>query len=543
MQIPAIRIARRKGWGVLVADGNAACEGAALADVFLHVDLKDADELARRAAEAVPRPDGVFTAGTDFSASVALVAERLGLFGIPHEVALNASDKARMRACFRRAGVPSPTFAEVRSGDLEPASKVDDLLGGLTAGMTFPVVVKPVDNMGARGVRRIEQPADLPDAVHDAVAFSRSGRAVVEEFIDGPEFSVDAIVWNGEVTICGVADRHIYFPPYFVEMGHTIPTGADREVRRRLADVFKAGVAALGIENGAAKGDVFFSGSGPVIGEIAARLSGGYMSGWTYPFASGVEVTAAAMNIAMGNPPGDLTPATAWTSAERAFLSIPGVVREIAGETAARSVHGVREIFLRVSPGGTVRFPRNNVEKSGNVIATLPSRADAVRAAERAGSLIEIVLEPNTPVTDRYLFGPETECPNPFFRLSHADNASAFSAFSERAASRVSACLDGGVPAVSLLRSARRCDALPAWDREAAANWTGMALRDCIRGALLRRPNLFAGPSARPDGATSSGNDEQDDSNELFTFLFWSAALRGGQQGIRYLFDSVDSRR
>jgi biotin carboxylase len=110
MQGPVIRLARQKGYRICVADGNDKAVHAQDADEFVHVDLKDKEALAAAAA-GLPGLAGVMTAGTDFSASVAWVAEKLGLPGIPYEVALDASDKARMRTRLAAAGVPVPAFA------------------------------------------------------------------------------------------------------------------------------------------------------------------------------------------------------------------------------------------------------------------------------------------------------------------------------------------------------------------------------------------------------------------------------------------------
>ena len=128
MQLPAIRTAKDLGWTVVVADANAAAPGAELADRFLNVDLKDREGLAA-SARGIREEfglDGVFTAGTDFSASVAYVAGELGLPGIPLSAALRASDKLEMRAAFAAAGVPSPRFVAAlspqrpRSGSRRP---------------------------------------------------------------------------------------------------------------------------------------------------------------------------------------------------------------------------------------------------------------------------------------------------------------------------------------------------------------------------------------------------------------------------------------
>ncbi|GHV24855.1 hypothetical protein AGMMS4952_01270 [Spirochaetia bacterium] len=405
MQGPAISLARDMGLYTVVVDGDPNASEAAKADHFECIDLKDKEGIAalglslKSAGTALC---GVMTAGTDFSATVAWVAEQLGLPGIPYEAALNASDKARMRRCFAAAGVPSPqftTFTVETSGGVPP-----ELPWSAELPFDYPAVVKPVDNMGGRGCRRVNSPAELAAALPEALRFSRSGRAIVEEFMDGPEYSVDAIVHKDEITLCGLADRHIFFPPYFIEMGHTMPSALDGAGTKALLEAFFAGVRALGITTGygAAKGDLKLTSRGPMIGEIAARLSGGYMSGWTYPYASGVEVTRGAILAALGRPwsPGS---DRNWTSAERAFISIPGKVRAIYGRDEARTVEHVKDIFLRIAEGSPVKFPENNVGKCGNIISAAPSRNDAVTAAETAARKILVRLEPDQPETNAFL--------------------------------------------------------------------------------------------------------------------------------------------
>jgi biotin carboxylase len=392
MQGPAINIAREMGLETVVADGDGGAACIPLADRFERIDLKDKEgiEALARCLKADGRLAGIMTAGTDFSATVAWVAERLGLPGIPYETALNASDKGRMRLRFKEAGVPSPEFSIIDG--INGASPV-----GFVFPFDFPAVIKPVDNMGGRGCRRLDSLRDFAPALGETVKFSRSGRAIVEEYMDGPEFSVDALVYHGEIAICGLADRHIYFPPYFIEMGHTMPADLGEKEAAALLEVFTEGVRALGLLDkdavGAAKGDVKLSSKGPMIGEIAARLSGGYMSGWTYPYASGVEVTRGAIQAAIGQKPDCLAARRSWTCAERAFISIPGKVRSIRGLRYSKAAPYVKDIFLRAGEGVRVTFPENNVTKCGNVLAAAPDRESAMAAADSAAAAVLIRLE------------------------------------------------------------------------------------------------------------------------------------------------------
>jgi biotin carboxylase len=506
MQEPAVRIARRKGWRVILADGNPRASARDLADQFECIDLKDRDGLLAFARFTRERSglEGVFTAGTDFSSSVAWIAENLGLPGISYSTAMKATDKCLMREAFALAGVPSPLFSSW-SGSGDP-------LVCLLPGMGFPLVVKPVDNMGARGVKRVEDSSQLAEACRAALPLSRSSRVIIEEFMDGPEFSLDAIVHGGEATVCGVADRLIRFPPFFVEMGHTMPTNAGAGTVRALEDVFLAGIRAIGIDNGAAKGDIKLTAKGPMVGEIAARLSGGYMSGWTFPLASGVEVTEAALNIAMGLPPGSLSPRLQRVCAERALISIPGIVLGVQGAEEARKVKGVEEIFLRVASGDTVVFPSNNVQKCGNVLAVAESRGEAEAAASRALGLFEIRLQPLVAVTTAHLF--------------QAGVHDCFAHLPLKLRAVIDAMqISRGDPSFTDWEAPIGIEAPPGWDRCREKDWHGVEFAESARLACAR-----AGGSILPVG----GKDDFQISG-----LFWKAFVRGGHQGGVYVLDSI----
>lgn len=506
MQLPAIRIAKSRGWRVIIADGNPEAIARGRADHFELVDLKDREGLlavARRYAESTPL-DGVFTAGTDFSSSVAWVAEKMGLPGIPYAIAMRATDKSLMREAFSQAGVPSPRFT-CWTGAGEPASILHD-------GLVFPLVVKPVDNMGSRGVKRVEDEAALAEACRAALRLSRSSRVIVEQFMEGRELSLDAVVYRGQVTVCGVADRHIFFPPSFVEMGHTMPTDLDRDAIREAEEVFIAGIRAIGIENGAAKGDIKLTPGGPMIGEIAARLSGGYMSGWTFPLSSGVEVTEAALNIAMGSAPGDLAPLYHRTCAERAFISIPGIVDQVWGLEDAKRSPGVAEIFSRVEPGATLVFPANNVEKCGNVIAVADGRGEAVEAAERGISAIGIRLRPLEDATTRFLF--------------HETIHSAYEAAGPGLLSAIESMPPfRGNPAHAASGGAILVEPLARFESRDTRDWHGRPFLEAARLALLHG-------GGEMNAGTPGGRF-------VLSGLFWRAILRGSVQGGTYLLDTV----
>ena len=158
-----------------------------IADHRLIISTKDIHGTVRKAKEINERIhiDAVITVGTDASMTVSAVANALGLPGIKFENAEAASNKIKMRERLRVAGVPIPQFKKVWSFEgLQDASKE----------IGFPLVLKPADNMGARGVMKIENEYILEKAYHNAKNASPSGELIVEEYMQGPELSIDAYI-------------------------------------------------------------------------------------------------------------------------------------------------------------------------------------------------------------------------------------------------------------------------------------------------------------------------------------------------------------
>ena len=599
MQGIAIRAARALGCTVVAADGNPSAVCAAEADEFVCIDLKDTARLIdyARYLQQNGGLDAVFTAATDFSAAVAAVAAACGLRGHTLKAALNATDKVRMRECFRKAGVPSPAFIELTAADLAaPADRLEARgnvrysdLGAATADTLerrlgelagrFPLVVKPVDNMGARGCSLVKNLSELRKAAATALQYSRSGRAIVEEYIEGSEFSIEGLIFGGRLYITALADRHIFFPPYFIEMGHTIPSECTQDIADEVISVFERGVHALGLTDGAVKGDILVRNGKAFVGEIAARLSGGYMSGWTVPYSCGLDITAAALTLALGGSPRlhtcgkdsfviPLKQNCPFVSAERAWISIPGQVASVSGLEAARAAPFVKDVFPRAGAGDTVVFPQNNVEKCGNVLSAAPSRREAVQASEAACRKIVLRLKPHVAETDAFLaelhFPAEQQTFPPNFLqftepLAGAETAAkvAVEVLATAPAADSKGRRSGGSSAASsaffdrLLADAvyeeKEGFVLPCFLAAAlgtACDLQGRSLRELLHQALEEEPGLASilGISGSPErsavSALSSRKSRGSSSLDIQRKNgYWKALIRGGLQGLLYRYD------
>ena len=441
-----------------------------------------------------------------------------------------------MRQCFADKGVPSPKFTQITKEDLVDNATANAFLHKLKNMMDFPLVVKPIDNMGARGCRMVRCEAEFLTSATSAVEASRSGCAIVEEYMDGPEFSIDALVYNGTMTITGFAERHIYYPPYFIEVGHTMPALLDKKVHDELISAFADAAKSLGLTCGAAKADIKYTKKGPMIGEIAGRLSGGYMSGWTYPYASDLNLTKQCLLIACGEKPEELLKRrvavdyvnysgnkdcdnayhtkpyelfeipSRRTSAERAWISIPGTVEYIEN-IQEYTDKAICDVLPRatVQLGSEVDFPRNNVQKCGNIISTSNNREIAIGTAENAVSNIFITLKPNDARTEKFLSGVFADDEDKF-------PPSAFGEMDDVEA----AAVEGVIP-----ENASAADCIPKvlktekWAARTDWNYNTI-LQTAQKFDVLRKKHP-----------------------ELDARTFWKYVLRGGIQAAVYYSDSV----
>lgn len=426
MQKKAILSAKKIAKAVVI-DKNPCAPCVSLSDEFYPVDLKDKESILTLAEQLSNDRDkliGIFTAGTDFSSSVSYAAEKLNLPCHSYISSLNASSKKRMREIFQKEKIPSAKFISFSRDDYS-FSKAQDF--ALSIG--FPVVVKPSDNMGSRGCRIAGNLLELEKAVEESFKYSSSKTVIIEEFLDGKEFSIDALVYEDSFTVTGFASRHIFYPPYFIEMGHTLPSLISEQDKLNLISTFSLAVKALGLSCGAAKADIKLTSKGPKIGEIAARLSGGYMSGWTFPYSSDFDLTEEALKIACSMKPEKLLSRrkeipflppescknffkpfnlfeihTNSFSAERAWISIPGTVKDVLGFQDAEKVSGIMDVIpSNLKTGDKVFFPRNNVSKCGNVISKAETFDSSVLSAEKAVSKIIVRLKENDEETEKFL--------------------------------------------------------------------------------------------------------------------------------------------
>ncbi|MDX3502439.1 ATP-grasp domain-containing protein [Streptomyces sp. ATCC51928] len=358
------------------------------------LDTKDLDALlveAKKVMQQLPVA-GVFTYDESLVHAAARLAEALGLPGSAPDAVLSCRDKAATRARLTAADVPQPACTPVSTA--AEARRAADATG-------YPVVVKARGLAGSLGVVR----ADHGDAVEAAFEAASSANwpgvpryeadVLVEEYLTGPEISIDAVVVDGVCTPMIVARKQTGMDPYFEETGHTVdatdPLLQDAELLDQLHRIHKA----LGFERGATHTEFKLTPKGPRLVEINARLGGDFIP-LLGMLATGTDPAVAAAHVAAGLTP-DTAPKAQKNAAirflypERDCEAVEVVVRtDLFGPT-------VHSAVATAGPGTRLALPpRAYMNRYGYVIAVGEDPEQVTADVEAGPTLIELRSRPLT---------------------------------------------------------------------------------------------------------------------------------------------------
>ena len=379
LQLPAILKAKELGYRVAVADYNPKAVGIEYADDYYDVSTIDEAGVASLAKQIGAA--GVMTLATDMPMrSIAAACEACALPGISHDTAIMATDKGEMIKAFERCGVAHPWYHVV--GNRNELRAIAPML-------TFPCIMKPTDNAGSRGVVLIHTPEELKSAYRYARGSSRRGAVIIEEYLTGPEFSVEVVVTHGKPHVLQITDKLTTGAPHFVETGHTQPTAQPADVADRIRDLASRAVKAVGILDGPAHVEMILTPKGPKMVELGARMGGDCITTHLVPLSTGIDMIKATIDIACGIEP-DIEPKFSRAAAIRYFMTDKGTIRSIEGVEEAKAIPGVREIAFAHGVGETVGEIESSVDRVGFVIADGETTADAIAACEKAIDTVKI---------------------------------------------------------------------------------------------------------------------------------------------------------
>ncbi len=381
LQIDVIEKAKSMGYYVLAVDGNPKAPGFNVADKAICADIVNEETMLKIARDE--HVDGVIHPCSEVSMAVmGRINDELGLSGISREQAICATNKHLMRKAFEKANAPSPKSIL--------AQDAEDAWSRLQNEFDTDAILKPSRNSGSRGIAKVSRNMDKGDfirAYDEALSESRDHSVLIEQFIEGPEFSIEMIVWRGDIHVLTVTDKKTTGAPHFVELGHNQPSCFSATDVETLKAAAVAGVRALGVNNCACHAEAKLMNGKAYLMEVGARLGGDFISTELTHLSTGVDMVAAAIDVALGVEPDLSAKEEPKGVCIRYFCPKPGKLVSISNTEVLNNPHVyLWEIYPK--EGDVIPAVTSSLCRSGHVIVTEKTPQKAIELAER---LIESV--------------------------------------------------------------------------------------------------------------------------------------------------------
>ena len=381
LQIDVIEKAKSMGYYVLAVDGNPKAPGFNVADKAICADIVNEETMLKIARDE--HVDGVIHPCSEVSMAVmGRINDELGLSGISREQAICATNKHLMRKAFEKGNAPSPKSIL--------AQDAEDAWSRLQNEFDTDAILKPSRNSGSRGIAKVSRNMDKGDfirAYDEALSESRDHSVLIEQFIEGPEFSIEMIVWQGDIHVLTVTDKKTTGAPHFVELGHNQPSCFSATDVETLKAAAVAGVRALGVNNCACHAEAKLMNGKAYLMEVGARLGGDFISTELTHLSTGIDMVAAAIDVALGVEPDLSAKEEPKGVCIRYFCPKPGKLVSILNTEVLNNPHVyLWEIYPK--EGDVIPAVTSSLCRSGHVIVTEKTPQKAIELAER---LIESV--------------------------------------------------------------------------------------------------------------------------------------------------------
>lgn len=291
-QNPLILKAKARGYETHVFAWQAGDVGEETADVFHPVSIVDTEKILEICQKE--KVVGICSIGSDLaSLTVSYVAQQMNLVGNSMASAKLSTNKYAMRQAFFEAGDPIPGFME---GDAHTKPQIVQL--------KYPLIIKPTDRSGSRGVTKVDNPEILQEAICTALEDSFEKKVMIEEFVEGSEYSVECISYEGVHVFLALTEKRTTGAPNFIETGHLEPAEMPMALKNKIITVIKKALNTLEIRFGASHSEVLVKKNGEVkIVEIGGRMGGDCIGSHLVPLSTGYDYVGMVVDIACGRVP------------------------------------------------------------------------------------------------------------------------------------------------------------------------------------------------------------------------------------------------
>ena len=316
----------------------------------------------------------IVTAATDKPlVMMARVAKHLGLPFFSVETAQWSTDKFRMKKRFLEGGVPCAKGVLLGVSDCLSFSQSQSQCQQLT----FPVICKPRDNSGSRGVVFCQDQQELEAAITDALQFSHLDTVLVEEVIEGPEYSIESLHFDGKSEVIQFTEKKTTPFPYNVELGHKQPANLTDDQKNQIREIISRIGKALHFDNCPSHTELKVNDRGIFVIETSPRLGGDYITSTLTPLSTGINLEDELLHIALGGPANANANANANASGVCFFCLPEGTVQSIDPKISeATTWPGVHSFQLKLNVGDKVGKITSSLNRYGQIIVSGENREE-----------------------------------------------------------------------------------------------------------------------------------------------------------------------
>lgn len=291
LQLPLIKKAKEMGYETHVFAWAANDVGEKEADYFYPISIVEKEKILEKCKDL--KIDAITSISSDLGIiTVNYVAQNMGLISNSLTCTDNSTNKHIMRSCFKENGDPSP-----KSFLVESINDIKDKI-------EFPIIVKPLDRSGSRGITKLNNFKGLQQAIEKAKKEGFEKKALVEEFAEGEEYSVECISFDGKHSFLQLTYKFTSGAPSFIETAHLEPAPVSERVLNSIKQVVFHALDSLGVMYGASHSEVKVDKDGNIkIIEIGGRMGGDMIGSSLVKLSTGIDFVEEVINVASGKEP------------------------------------------------------------------------------------------------------------------------------------------------------------------------------------------------------------------------------------------------
>ncbi|MCX6237716.1 MAG: ATP-grasp domain-containing protein [Bacteroidia bacterium] len=379
-QSHGIKEAKAAGLKVIAIDEDPDAEGFHYADLSFNLDFNDFHNVVRtlrgldkniRGAVSFCSEAGMFLA--------ALLCEEFNCPGICVEMCKKLTNKAMQRKIWSESGIPGPIWKVC----LDQKETIDNI-----SSFEFPLIIKPTDSSGSRGVTKIENYNDVKEAVENAFKFSKSGQVLLESYMDGTEFTIEVFADRGRIHVLAVTEKKKVEGTRGTVASELATPQRSRNVIEQISNTVISAFTALHYTDGPGHAEIILQNNGNIgLVEVAGRGGGFMVFDRFVPAASGINIARLTALQAVGIPIGEIE-RTEKSVVLRFFPSRPGTLLSINGFADANQIEGV-EASPFVKIGDHFHHAVADGDRLGYILSIASNPTQAQELADLAESLIK----------------------------------------------------------------------------------------------------------------------------------------------------------